>query len=250
MSSDLETYKRRVRSRHRAAFDFFSDVSTTLEEAITTPHTRSSVVSTALDMLVLQCSKAHSSVAILAQHGLMEDTATIARRLLELSVLTVWIGAEDDVKARDKKAGSYLAFMWRQLPRKIKSQFPDDIRGNWAALARRYGRLVPSTRKTWSPNWKALFIEIHQEKLYDKDYSFLSGIAHGRSDHQIIQFSQQPIRVHSDQFVTVLLVYASRYFLAAAGVWNKTTNLIPPDKMQLFETRAVNWSFRSSALAT
>lgn len=250
MTTALDLYRRGVRLRHKEAFKFFAEVSTALELAIAVPHTRYSVVDVSLDMLLIQCGKAHSSVAILSQHGLMEDAATIARRLLEVSVQLVWIGADDDARDQENKAGSYLAFMWRQLPRHVKARFPTDVKEYWSAFARRYGRLVPAKKKTWCPNWKTLFDQIHQPKLYESDYAFLSGIAHGRSDHQIIQFSRQALRVHSDQFVSVLLIYATRYYLAAADVWNRRVQFIPQAEMDRLEAQAVGWTFHTRRRAT
>jgi hypothetical protein len=51
-------------------------------------------------MVLLQGLKSYGAVLLLAQHALMEDCATIARRLMELSVTAVYIGAEADTKVR------------------------------------------------------------------------------------------------------------------------------------------------------
>ena len=99
-----------------------------------------------IDTLMLQAFKSYGAVALLAQHGLMEDSATIARRLLELSVQAVYIGAESEDRLRERKAGRYLSFMWRQLPRKIKHRLPAPIRAQWTAIARKYARFVPHFR--------------------------------------------------------------------------------------------------------
>src|SRR5258708_39038412 len=96
-----------------------------------------------LDMLMLQAFKAYGAVALLAQHGLMEDSATLARRLMELAVQSVYVGAESEERLRERRAGRYLSFMWRQLPRKIKHRFPPAVRSQWTAIARKHAQLVP-----------------------------------------------------------------------------------------------------------
>jgi hypothetical protein len=51
-------------------------------------------------MLLVQAQKSHVAVSLLAQHGFMEDTATLASRLLEVSVQAIYIDAEGDADRR------------------------------------------------------------------------------------------------------------------------------------------------------
>lgn len=198
-------------------------------------------------MLFLQASKAHASVALIAQHGLMEDAATIARRLLEISIQGVYIGAEQDAKIRERKAGSYLAFLWRRLPRRVKSVIPAPVRMEWTSIGRSYGRFVPRRSKRWGPNWRAMFKECGSEDLYDTDYAFLSGIAHGSPEEQVFRFSMETIRVHDDRHVSPLLVYSSRYFAALGEVWNGHFDIITREDIEALRDRLVNWRFRKGA---
>jgi hypothetical protein len=150
----------------------------------------------------------------------MEDSATIVRRLMELSVQAVYIGAESEPREKKRRAGSYIAFMWRQVPPKNKHRLPEEVREYWSAMARSYGRFVRAKAKRWGPTWKDMFEAIDQGALYASDYSFLSSIAHGQPDSQIPVFSRDTIRVYSHEFVPVLLSYSSKYYLAVAEQWN------------------------------
>jgi hypothetical protein len=50
-------------------------------------------------------TNAHAALALLAQHGLLEDAATLVRRLMEISIQATYIGAEEDQKLRNRRAG-------------------------------------------------------------------------------------------------------------------------------------------------
>jgi hypothetical protein len=229
VTDSIKAYRKKVIAAHPAAFALHTEVAGTLQEAIEVPRAHPTDVHIVLDMLMLQAGKAHAAVSILAQHGLMEDTATIARRLMELGVQAVYIGAESEDKERQKRAGTYLAFMWRQLPPRIKHRLPLPIRTVWSKIARRHGRFVSAKAKTWGPRWRDMFREIGSETLYLKDYSFLSAIAHGRPDNQFFTFSRSTIKVHSHEFAPVLLGYSSRYYLVVAEQWNRLFKTLPAE---------------------
>lgn len=238
MASALAAYRNQVVQAHRPAFDLFNAVAVAIEDAIGRPRRHPEVVDVVLDMLMLQAYKSYSGIALLAQHGLMEDTATIVRRLLEIGVQSVYIGAEHDPRQRRRKAGQYLAFMWRQLPARLRRRLPAEARARWSASARAYGRFVPSKAKRWGPNWRTMFREVGLTALYDADYAFLSGIAHGRPDNQLFTFASKRIRIVTDAFVTVLLVYATRYYLGVAFEWNRQFALVPSSDLAALVQRA------------
>ncbi len=204
VNDSITAYRKKVLGAHPTAFALHTRIASTLQDATKMARAHPTAVHIVLDMLMIQAGKAHAAVSILAQHGLMEDTATIARRLMELSVQAAYIGAEADGKRREQRAGSYLAFMWRQLRPRIKHRLSLVARREWSAIARRYGRFVNSNAKTWGPNWRDMFREIGNEALYLKDYTFLSGMAHGRPENQFFTFSSSTIRVHSHEFAPML----------------------------------------------
>ncbi len=133
-------------------------------------------------MLMVQCLKAHNTVSLLAQHGLMEDSSTIARRLLELSVQAVYIGMEDDDKEKNRRSGAYLAFLWRQLPQRIKLKLPLSVRQHWVGIARGNGRFVKPNAKRWVPTSTRCSRPSGRRRLTPSDPHLLQVVQRLRSD--------------------------------------------------------------------
>jgi hypothetical protein len=236
----LSNYRARVRAKHKSAYDLYDEIAPRLEDSILTPRVLASAADKSIDMLFVQAHKAYMATALLTQYGLMEDSATLSRRLMELAVQSVYIGGESDEKVREKRGGMYLAHMWRQLGRKRHDSLPPHIRSMWSGFARRYGRYVPKKAKMWGPNWKDMFTAIGAADLYDDDYSFLSGIAHGRSDHQIILYSKTKVNLNDDAFVSVLVIYSTRYYLMAAGQWNERFKVVDTATFEAFVKKATS----------
>ena len=107
----LRAYRAAVWKRHQAWFEHHHRVAQALEIAVQTPRPYPTHVHLVLDMLMLQGLKSHAAVSLLAQHGLMEDTASVARRLMELAVQAAYIGLESDEPERRRRAGCHAAFM-------------------------------------------------------------------------------------------------------------------------------------------
>ncbi len=249
MSHGIEAFRNEVLKEHQAAFDYHHEVAGVFESAIGKFRSHPTIVHLVLDMFMLQCYKTHAAVTLLAQHGLMEDTATSARRLLELSVQTAFIGAEQDTSEQERRAGRYIAFMWRCLPRTVKHRLPAAIRNQWTGVARSFGRFVPKKAKTWGPNWREMFSEVGAEKLYHTDYQWLSGIAHGRYEGQVFIYSSEPIRAHTHEPASILLVSSTKYYLYAAEQWNRVFGLVAEDTFRELVDRGIGWRFPKRGVA-
>jgi len=238
---DIRAYTERVKAKHRQAFDIWREVATVYQNAQAVPRSRHSDLHIVLDMLMLQASNTHAALALLAQHGLMEDAATLARRLLEISIQATYIAADDDQPTRDRRAGSYLAFLWRRLPRRVKSLLPPNVRAEWSTTARRFGRFVGRKAKRWGPDWRTMFKECQAEDLYHSDYAFLSGVAHGSPEEQILRFSSNRIRAHDDRHVSHLLIYGSKYMAVVGEHWNALFGIVAPQTIDDLRALLVNW---------
>jgi hypothetical protein len=230
MADRLKQYRAKIVQKYQVEFGLHGAIATMIEKGLFRTRSYPTNDHTALDMLMIQSLKAHAAVSLLAQHGLMEDCSTMARRLLELSVQAVYIGMEEDQRERRRRSGAYLAFMWRQLPDHVKRRLSPDRRAYWVGIARGHGRHVKRNAKRWGPDFRTMFRAVNAEDLYVEDYTFLSSIAHGTADHQIFQYSSSNIRVHTDEFVPISLIYASRYFMAAAEAWNRTFGLLDENR--------------------
>jgi hypothetical protein len=235
-------FRAMVRAAHAVAFTLHRDVAVTLEDAIIISRPHSNEMSIVLDMHMIQAYKAHLSVCLLCEHGMIEDAATITRRLLELSIQTVYIAAEDDPKVCQRRAGSYLAFLWRKFPRRFRENFPANAKARWSGYARKYGRYVRKNAKSWGPNWKQMFTAIDSEKLYNTDYALLSSIAHGSPDEQVLTYSASTVRIHAHHHVSALLVFASKYYLAVAEQWNHEFKLVEQVNLDRMAGAVVKWT--------
>jgi hypothetical protein len=243
----LQAFKEKVRRAHAVAFQLHLDTGELVEAALLTAHDYPNEIALVLDMLLLQGYKAHMSVMLLCDHALVEDAATITRRLLELSVQAAYITAPSSEPERQRRAGRYLAFIWRRFPPRFRSKLPRPVRVEWSRIARRYGRWVPRKAKRWGPDFRKMFEEVGQPKTYDTDYAFLSSISHGRPEEQVIAYSQPSIRVTPHHHVSTILVFASRYHFALAGHWDGYYGLLDERGARRIHRRLLRWQPREAA---
>ena len=75
------SFRKRVLAAHAPAFKLHTAVIGEFEDALLKRRQRTGRCSIAVDMLMYQAIKSASAVSLLAQHGLLEDAAAIARRL-------------------------------------------------------------------------------------------------------------------------------------------------------------------------
>lgn len=95
-----DEFRRQITVKYRPAFELHSDVEQVMQAAATTPRGLPDEVSRAVDMLFIQAFKAHLSVGELAELALVEDAATIVRRLLELGIQAVYIARDSEEATR------------------------------------------------------------------------------------------------------------------------------------------------------
>jgi hypothetical protein len=209
-----------VRGAHPAAFALHSRTAVLVEEGLVSEHPHGNELGLTLDMLLVQGYKAHLSVMRLCELALVEDAATITRRLLELSIQAAYITHPTDEKLKLRRAGQYLAFMWRKFPRRFRAGFPGKLKAQWSNIARSYGRFVPQRARSWGPNWRDMFEQTGNLANYTSDYAFLSAIAHGRPDEQIIAFAASKVKITPHHHVSGLLIFASRYYLGLGILWH------------------------------
>ena len=233
----------KVVEEHGTEFKLHTDVAGALEDAVVTSRSHPTLVHLVLDMFMVQSAKCHAMVSLVAQHGCMEDAATLARRLLELSVQAIYIGSESEEQERRGRAGQYLAYLWRQLPQRIKHRFPPHVRRRWTGIGRGYGRRIPQKAKRWGPSFFTMFEAIGSEALYRSDYALLSSIAHGSADDQVMQFSGRQLAIQGHDVAPILLVYSSRYYLATAEVWRQCFGILSDETFGGLSKRVLEWEY-------
>jgi hypothetical protein len=239
--SSIRTFRKRVLAAHASAFRLHTEVLGLFEDALLRERNATSRFSVATDMLMYQALKSDGTVSLLAQHGLLEDAATIARRLMELAVQSLYLWADGDTTLQEQRANRYLAHMWRQLPPRALDQMPEEIKTQWRAIDADVGDSLPANAKRWGPRWDRMFAEVGASEMYREDYSLLSNMAHGSPDDLVIRFSLTRIRVHRHEHAWVVLWYATKYFVIVAGMWNNAFAVIPDAQVKAVLDRVHTW---------
>ena len=230
----IAEFKQSVRDRYPEAFAIHREVVTLLEPAVEQPRRHAELLDLALDMLFVQAYKAHVSVLLLVLHGHMEDAATIARRLLELAAVMGYFGLAPTPEGKTARVKRYLADMWVDLPPEAQNLLPNTAREFWHKIANGAPRGA-------LPKMQSIFSELGRQDTYDHDYRLLSRIAHGASSDQVIAFAADTVPVRPLWHLDTLLVLASRYFVAAALVWNDSASLIDKGALDALALKVSAW---------
>ena len=233
-----EEFRAAIRAKYPEAFSLYHDVAFIIEEAIQKPRRLVDEVARASDMLMVQAYKAHASAYLLAVRAQVEDAATIARRILEIAVQTIYITGDSDREICKQRAGRYLAYLWDSIPTEWRTKMPPEERTVWETYYQAHQHRLPKKRKSWGPDFKSMFQEVGSLSTYEEDYSLLSGIAHGTPPSLVQDYAQPVVALRSDIFVPVMLVFASRYYLAVVGQWNNLFSLVSPSKLEELVERA------------
>ena len=234
MPGDDETRKFRalVLAAHRPAFDLHMNVLRRFEEAMVSTRELSNPTRTALDMLMYQAFKSSGALSLLTQHALLEDAATINRRLMELAITATYIYGDGVEADQASRAARYLVHMWRQLPEQALRQLSEQAIAEWRELDASVGDTLPAKARRWGPLWKDMFTDVGATDLYQEDYTFLSSMAHGSPDDLILLFSHRTIRVHRHGHASTLLKFGTRYLMIVGGMWNNVFGVIPDKEIE------------------
>jgi hypothetical protein len=223
-------FARSVRLRHSSAFRRHREVALLLQDAVARRRPHQDIVARAVDMLFVQAFKAHHAVYELASYALVEDTATIVRRLLELAIQAVYISRDSEEATRLDRAGKFLAFLWHKWPADLRDRLPRDERRAWESVYATYGRDFKPERKQWGPPFFEMFKYAEQPVTYAEDYSLLSNIAHGSPPSLVHEYANPTVEIHSDRLVPLLVNYGSRYALGMALLWDDIFHLLDAAK--------------------
>ena len=199
------------------------------------------LVPRALDMLFVQCFKAHQSTYELAILAQLEDAATIVRRLLELAVQAVYIGHHPDAEERERRAGAFLAFMWLKWPVKSRGAIPTDERDAYEQMVERYGSHFKPEQRQWGPSFGEIFAELEAKDFGEgkpqvgcrQDYRYLSNVAHGSPPYLVHTYAQRGVvSLHDDRHVPALLLTGASYAVLGTAIWNEAYRLIPDPQLE------------------
>lgn len=242
MTITLDQFRKQVRDRWRNEFALHRRALDIIEPAVTQPRRHDDHLALALDMLFVQAYKSHVSVRFLAELGHMEDTATITRRVLELSVFAGYITEPTVDSERVARADRYLANLWYELAPEGRVVLPTEVHGFWEALA-------PGVPRGGLPSFQAMFAALGKHETYKKDYDLLCGIAHGSSSDQLIAFAHQTVPVRPDWHLGTLLVFATKYALGVSILWNEIHKTMDETVLEELINDLVKWPEEKSASA-
>lgn len=225
----IARYRAKVRSEHSRAFGLHQRVTEFLEAALLSSPGKSSVIDFALDLVMHQSYLTHSGVALLVEHGMQIEAATLTRRQLELAIMAVYFGGAQSGKSGRRRAGKYMSWLWRNMDETGKAKLLPAIRTQWEQLVKPYRQMhdEDEASRSWGPRWDTMFRDAGRIDVYDSDYSFLSALAHGAGEGLIWGASQSDRRLAGSNQAGVLLNYASGYYLIAAEQWNERFKVLP-----------------------
>lgn len=238
-----DEFRRQTAIKYRPAFELHSDVEQVMQSAAMTARSFPDYVSRAVDMLFVQAFKAHVSVGELAELALVEDAATIVRRLLELAIQAVYIARDSEEATRRQRAGAYLAFLWHQWPDEFRGRLPRAERKAWEEVYVLFGAEFKPTRKKWGPSIRDMFLYAEHPETYEQDYSFLSNVAHGAPPSLVHSYSHPTVPLHDDLLVPDLIIRAASYGLAITLAWNDVFGLVKSSELEDLRHRVVRARF-------
>ncbi|HEY5864256.1 MAG TPA: hypothetical protein VI542_01680, partial [Candidatus Tectomicrobia bacterium] len=76
---------------------------------------------------------------------------------------------------------------------------------------------------------------------YKDDYSLLSSIAHASPSALVHVHASRPVPMRDDTQVSTMLVFAYRYYLAVADLWNRGLHLMPARALNPVIQRSVTF---------
>jgi hypothetical protein len=234
-------------ARHRAAFDLWLLIHRPLEGAVVRPRVLGSAFERAVDLLFIQAFKSHGSLYPLCVLGHCEDAAMIARRIFEVALQVAYLDSED--AERENRALQYLAYFFHMVPNGILADrsLTPEAKQQWQQL---YDQAKPwlqfDQKGRPSRSWSGLSIadlarRLGLQEAYDRDYRFLSNVAHVSSAGTMLRMVDGAIQITDDSNVTPTLVHGTRYVLAVLEVWNAHFKLIGDTEMVEFRKACLDF---------
>jgi hypothetical protein len=207
-------------------FDVSDALGRVLEKAITTPRSRPTPSSVALDMLMIQGYKSHASARLLLSEALCEDAAMSCRRLLEIAAQIGYIAYAPAPAEADERAINYLSQFWATTP-DILSELPESDRARWQAYYDDHKSRIRKGTYWWDGGFRKLFKMVGMEQVHADDFATLSRMAHAHAAGLAIGMEDGELVVREGRTIPWLLHAADRYCLACVYPWNRAFRLIP-----------------------
>lgn len=244
-----KAFKKQMIDKHRSAFAAWLRLAQMLEEVVVKDRTPDSAFSRALDLFFIQAFKSHQSLYLLAVVGHGEDAATVARRLFEISLQVGYLCS--DPADREERGRRFLAHFWHNSKDLIGVEtLPEERRKWWEEQYERHKHLLLfNKRGEPSPYWfGSNFAQLAEtlgiRETYDKDYRFLSHVAHSSSRGLLLDRVGDLIQIKTDLLVREILVFGTRYALWVAANWNAHFALIDSNSLDNLRDDLLSFDFK------
>ena len=234
--------------RHKAAFGLWFHAHQILEDAVIRGRDLRSPFAGALDLMFIQGFKSHGSLYSLCILGHCEDAATIARRIFEIALQVGYLDSEDS--EQENRGRQYLAYFLHLIPKGILANpaVSSEDRRRWEKLYRQHKQWLKFTKSgAPAPSWSGLGVadlanKLKLQQAYNEGYRFLSNMAHASSAGSLLRLVGGEMQITDDTAVTPILVYGTRYMLAAFEIWNGHFGLVAKTKLTDLRNRCLTFA--------
>jgi len=245
--------KKEMLDKHRLAFfDIWLPLAQVMEEAVVKPRVLDTAFARALDLFFIETFKSHQSLYLLAVAGHEEDAATIDRRLLEIAFQVAYL-CSDSLK-REERGEQYLAHFWHNAQAILASiDLSEDRRKWWEERYNHHKKWLQFDKKGnpvsfwFGSKLSQLANSLGLTDTYEKDYRFLSHIAHCSSRGVLVDRVENIIQIKSDRLIDPIVVYGTRYALWVTANWNEHFALIPNAVLEKLRDDAIQFDFKGKA---
>ena len=242
--------RKQMLDRHRPAFDVWLRLAQLLEEAVVKERRLDSAFARALDLFFIEAFKSHQSLYPLCVMGHGEDAATIARRLFEIALQVGYLCSEEP--KREERGERFLAYFWHNAKDIIAAiDLPEDRRKWWEQQYNRHKKWLTldkngePARYWFGSNFARLARRLGLQETYDKDYRFLSHVAHCSSRGLLLDKINDMIQIKTDRLIREILVYGTKYALWVTANWNEHLVLIDAATLEELRDETINFDFKS-----
>jgi hypothetical protein len=244
--------RKQMIDRHRSAFRIWQLLAELSEEAVIKDRNLQGPFARALDLFFIEAFKSHQSLYLLSVNGHGEDAATIARRLLEISLQVSYLCQEES--ERDERGATYLAHFWHNAKEVLASLDLAEDRRRWWQIQYEQSKKRLKFQKNGKPamHWfgctfAQLATNLGLQKTYEQDYRFLSQMAHCSSRGLLLTNINNQTQIKSDRLIREILVFGTKYALWVTAKWNQEFALIPAPALQELLDLALNFDFKSKS---
>jgi len=248
-----KAFKKEILDKHRPAFfDIWLPLAQVMEEAVVKPRVLDTAFARALDLFFIEAFKSHQSLYLLAVAGHEEDAATIGRRLLEIAFQVSYLCS--DSSKREERGEQYLAHFWHSAQSILASiDLPEERRKWWEERYEHHKKRLQFDKKGnpvsfwFGSSLAELATDLGYKETYEKDYRFLSHIAHCSSRGVLVDKVENVIQVKSHRLIDPIIVYSSRYVLWVTANWNEHFALIPNAILEKLRDDVIQFDFKGTA---